>query len=122
MLGPPLAVGQMAVSGESLDRADDVNTKGKAVYVLHTWKDQLWELGPGKKMDVPEPCDPAMSLIQDESAVAGTDTSSSDGLNQTAASAEIPSQPAVGDSLQSEASPVEADRATADALTPEGET
>ncbi|KAJ3554562.1 hypothetical protein NM688_g3040 [Phlebia brevispora] len=32
-LGPPLAVGTMAVSGETLRRADEEDTKGKAVYV-----------------------------------------------------------------------------------------
>ncbi|KAK7676959.1 hypothetical protein QCA50_020077 [Cerrena zonata] len=53
-LGPPLAVGRMAVNSEALDRSDQGDdVKGKAVVVLHTWKDHLWDLG--KKGDAPEP-------------------------------------------------------------------
>ena len=55
----------MAVSSETLDSADGQNTKGKAVYVLHTWKDCLWELGPGKKGDIPEPRDPPMPVTDE---------------------------------------------------------
>lgn len=40
----------MAVSGRELE---DGEKKGKAVYVLHTWKDCLWELGGGG--EAPEP-------------------------------------------------------------------
>ena len=29
--------------------------KGKAVYILHTWKDALWEMGPSKKAEPPAP-------------------------------------------------------------------
>ncbi|OCH88500.1 eukaryotic translation initiation factor SUI1 family protein [Obba rivulosa] len=54
-IGPPLAVGRMAVPEGTLRRAADVDVKGKAVYVLHTWRDSLWEMGPSKKADVPEP-------------------------------------------------------------------
>ncbi|KAG6811004.1 hypothetical protein H0H92_009381 [Tricholoma furcatifolium] len=49
MLSPPLAVGRMALSGDQLGEDQE---KGKAVYVLHTWKDHLWEMGA--KGDVPE--------------------------------------------------------------------
>ena len=49
-IGPPLAVGRMALPSNEI-RED--GKKGKAVYVLHTWKDCLWELGSGG--DVPEP-------------------------------------------------------------------
>lgn len=49
-LGPPLAVGQMVVASDGM-RED--GKKGKAVYVFHTWKDSLWELGSGG--EVPEP-------------------------------------------------------------------
>ncbi|KAF8064203.1 eukaryotic translation initiation factor SUI1 family protein [Lyophyllum atratum] len=48
-LSAPLAVGRMAVAGNQLDGGQE---KGKAVHVLHTWKDHLWELG--SKGDVPE--------------------------------------------------------------------
>ena len=34
------------------DEIKEDGKKGKAVYILHTWKDYLWELGGGG--DVPE--------------------------------------------------------------------
>jgi translation initiation factor 2D len=40
----------MAVSSDQL--AEDGKEKGKAVIVLHTWKDHLWEMG--SKLDPPE--------------------------------------------------------------------
>ena len=40
--GPPLAVGHMAIDA---DKIDNGVTKGKAVVVLHTWKDHLWAFG-----------------------------------------------------------------------------
>ncbi|KIK64969.1 hypothetical protein GYMLUDRAFT_56467 [Collybiopsis luxurians FD-317 M1] len=46
VISPPLAVGRMAVSSDRLDQE-----KGKAVLVLHAWKDHLWELG--SKGEVP---------------------------------------------------------------------
>ena len=39
--GPPLAVGRLAVDLDTL-KAD---AKGKAVHVLHTWKDHLFDMG-----------------------------------------------------------------------------
>ncbi|KAH9887063.1 eukaryotic translation initiation factor SUI1 family protein [Cubamyces lactineus] len=54
-IGPPLAVGRMAVSSDTLRSAEETDVKGKAVYVLHTWKDALWEMGTSKKADVPAP-------------------------------------------------------------------
>ncbi|EIW56725.1 eukaryotic translation initiation factor SUI1 family protein [Trametes versicolor FP-101664 SS1] len=54
-IGPPLAVGTMAVSSDILRSAEETDVKGKAVYVLHTWKDALWEMGPSKKTEVPAP-------------------------------------------------------------------
>jgi len=47
--GPPVAVGRMAIDAGKIGRAV---TKGKAVIVLHTWKDQLWTIG--SKGDPPE--------------------------------------------------------------------
>ncbi|KAI8972535.1 eukaryotic translation initiation factor SUI1 family protein [Trametes punicea] len=69
-IGPPIAVGRMA---------GDV--KGKAVYILHTWKDALWEMGPSKKTDVPAPRDlktsevdteeePAQQAVDDDGPIA----------------------------------------------------
>ncbi|KAI0351003.1 eukaryotic translation initiation factor SUI1 family protein [Trametes cingulata] len=54
-IGPPLAVGRMAVSSDTLRSAEETDVKGKAVYILHTWKDALWEMGVNKKVDVPAP-------------------------------------------------------------------
>ncbi|KAH7908853.1 hypothetical protein BJ138DRAFT_1115485 [Hygrophoropsis aurantiaca] len=48
-VGPPLAVGRMAVNGAALSQE---GAKGKAVNILHTWKDNLFEMG--KKSDPPE--------------------------------------------------------------------
>ncbi|PSS30878.1 hypothetical protein PHLCEN_2v2605 [Hermanssonia centrifuga] len=60
----------MAVSAETLMQADEKDLKGKAVYVLHTWKDSLWDLGTSKKMDVPEPRDiPSPTEKHDEKDV-----------------------------------------------------
>lgn len=50
-LSPPLAVGRMAIPSDYL--REEGAEKGKAVYVYHTWKDHLWEMG--SKGDVPEP-------------------------------------------------------------------
>jgi len=40
--GPPLAVGRMATDS---DKVNQSVTKGKAVIILHTWKDHLWSAG-----------------------------------------------------------------------------
>jgi len=40
--GPPLAMGRMAVDSDKIDHG---MTRGKAVIVLHTWKDHLWAIG-----------------------------------------------------------------------------
>ena len=45
----------MAVDEGTLAKAEQVDVKGKAVFVLHTWKDALWEMGASKGLDVPEP-------------------------------------------------------------------
>lgn len=45
----------MAVSTETLQRAEESDVKGKAVYVLHTWKDALWNMGVSQAENVPEP-------------------------------------------------------------------
>ena len=51
VVSPPLAVGRMAVSGHELKVKREGDEKGKAVLVLHTWQDNLWEMG--QKGDVP---------------------------------------------------------------------
>lgn len=52
-IGPPIAVGKMVVPSSSLEGEPDI--KGKAVFVLHTWKDHLWDIGNGRKTDLPDP-------------------------------------------------------------------
>ncbi|KAH9034465.1 hypothetical protein EDB85DRAFT_1863945, partial [Lactarius pseudohatsudake] len=41
--GPPLAVGRMAVDADKIN--NNSANKGKAVVVLHSWKDHRWALG-----------------------------------------------------------------------------
>jgi translation initiation factor 2D len=49
-IGPPLAVGRMAVDSEVLS---EDGAKGKAVFVLHAWKDHLFDMG--HKGNPPDP-------------------------------------------------------------------
>ncbi|KJA22113.1 hypothetical protein HYPSUDRAFT_55031 [Hypholoma sublateritium FD-334 SS-4] len=49
-LSPPVAIGRMALPGDQLHSS--TTEKGKAVHVLHTWKDYLWDMG--SKKDIPE--------------------------------------------------------------------
>lgn len=55
--GYPLAVGHMSVSGETLEQ----DGKGKAVYVKHTWKDTLWDMGRGGEIPDPMTIDTLLS-------------------------------------------------------------
>ncbi|KAI0340373.1 eukaryotic translation initiation factor SUI1 family protein [Trametopsis cervina] len=55
VLGYPVAVGRAALSSDELKQASDEDAKGKAVYVLHTWKDFMWDMGSSNKLDMPEP-------------------------------------------------------------------
>jgi hypothetical protein len=50
-LTPPLAVGRMAVHAEELQK----DAKGKAVHILHTFGDSLWDMG--RKSDIPDSFD-----------------------------------------------------------------
>ena len=59
MLSPPIAVGRMALPSNQLLKAED--GKGKAVYISHTWKDHLWDMG--SKKDISE-----NSVLTDSSA------------------------------------------------------
>ena len=59
MLSPPVAVGRMALSSNQILKAED--GRGKAVYISHTWKDHLWDMG--SKKDIPE-----NSVLPDDSA------------------------------------------------------
>lgn len=64
--GPPLAVGRMAVDADKIDHGV---TKGKAVIVLHTWKDHLWAIG--SKGEPPEAV--AVSAPGEEETATGDD-------------------------------------------------
>jgi len=43
--GPALAVGRMAIPSDLMEGG----AKGKALTLLHTWKDKLWEMGGEEK-------------------------------------------------------------------------
>ena len=105
----------MAVSSDTLRSAEETDIKGKAVYVLHTWKDALWEMGPSKKTDPPPPREvQAQSTVAPEptdttetgsgSAAAeatedaadgetGTPPATKQSVKETAAEAAAPGQP-----------------------------
>ncbi|KAF8317855.1 hypothetical protein DL93DRAFT_2109956 [Clavulina sp. PMI_390] len=104
----PVAVGRLAV--DTKDMKDD--EKGKAVHVLHTWKDTLWS--SGSKEDPPSQLVPLLSS-SDESAAAtgladGVENLTLDGFPQepseTGATVREPSQnltPEEADALLHEA-------------------
>ena len=104
--GPPLAVGHMAVDADKIDRGV---TKGKAVIVLHTWKDHLWAIG--SKSEPPEAV--AVSAPGDEETGAGDDDKDarSDGAEGADALTGAGQEPVVGDGPASEPE---------EKLTPEG--
>ena len=59
--GPPLAAGHMAVDADQIDNGA---TKGKAVVVLHAWKDHLWILG--FKGELPDALPIAVAAVGDK--------------------------------------------------------
>ncbi|KAG2031767.1 hypothetical protein BDR03DRAFT_927535 [Suillus americanus] len=67
-IGPPLAVGHMAVDSDVLSEAA---AKGKAVFVLHTWNDHLFDMG--HKCNPPDPWEMRNSVANDEQAIEGKD-------------------------------------------------
>ncbi|KAI0084693.1 eukaryotic translation initiation factor SUI1 family protein [Irpex rosettiformis] len=72
VLGYPVAVGHAALSSIALKQADEQDAKGKAVHILHAWKDSLWDMGPSKKLDVPDPR-PIVTLEANAHAEADAD-------------------------------------------------
>ncbi|CCM00967.1 uncharacterized protein FIBRA_03015 [Fibroporia radiculosa] len=78
-IGYPLAVGQMAVPGNTIAQAEQADVKGKAVYVLHAWKDALWEMGHRSRAEVPDPLpeNPSMSVESSD-----TTTVANNGVSQ----------------------------------------
>ncbi|KAJ7789564.1 eukaryotic translation initiation factor SUI1 family protein, partial [Mycena olivaceomarginata] len=79
-LSSPLGVGRMALASDRL--RDGGQEKGKAVYVLHTWKDHLWDMGT--KPDLPE----AIHLLL--SATDNNEVENSSPSEDPAAPEEIP--------------------------------
>ncbi|KAG6884615.1 hypothetical protein C0993_009527 [Termitomyces sp. T159_Od127] len=75
-LSAPLAVGRMALPGDQLGQG--TQEKGKAVFVLHTWKDHLWDLG--SRGDAPEaiPSDPT----SEKASVHTSNETSKDGTSR----------------------------------------
>lgn len=65
----PLAVGRILLNSKDIKEED----KGKAVHVLHTWKDTLWQSGP--KTDPPSELLPLRDALE---GPATTDTSATD--------------------------------------------
>lgn len=92
-LGPPLAVGRMALPSDDLKDG----MKGKAVLVLHTWKDCLWELGSGG--DVPE----AQDISQSERREDGEDAEQV--VEDTAPGEETEAAPPAAEATSSKLSP-----------------
>ncbi|KAF8438578.1 eukaryotic translation initiation factor SUI1 family protein [Boletus edulis BED1] len=87
--GPPLAVGRLAVDLNTLKEG----AKGKAVHVLHTWKDHLFDMG--SKADPPGEMEIKEDELESVPDVVATDPGGTNG----AASNALPS-----DELQAPAS------------------
>ncbi|TFY65557.1 hypothetical protein EVG20_g5538 [Dentipellis fragilis] len=71
-MGPGLAVGRMAVDPTKL--LSGQIDKGKAVVILHTWKDSLWELGSKADPPPPEPFG-AVPKKDEETGITGSNGS-----------------------------------------------
>jgi len=93
-LSAPLALGRMALPSNELKGKTE--EKGKAVHIVHTWKDHFWDMG--SKCDPPE--DTIMKLaapVADEDSSEGEDTDeesdeeSEDGATPPPASEKAPS-------------------------------
>jgi translation initiation factor 2D len=50
-LSPPVAIGRMALPSDQLRSSEKGKGKGKAVLVVHAWKDFLFDMG--SKSDLP---------------------------------------------------------------------
>ncbi|KAG1728976.1 uncharacterized protein EDB91DRAFT_1160397 [Suillus paluster] len=72
-IGPPLAVGRMAVDSEILS---EVGAKGKAVFVLHAWKDHLFDMG--HKGSPPDPWEMSQSVATEQLAIEDDDDAEND--------------------------------------------
>ncbi len=123
-IGPPLAVGRMAVSSDTLRSADKTDVKGKAVHILHAWKDYLWEMGPSKRADPPAPVE---IKSPDVETTVGDEAGSRGGSTGSAAASPSPSADATSAqveegqvSSEAQASTEELTETKVEALTSEG--
>lgn len=114
--GPPLAVGRMVVDA---DKIDNGVTKGKAVLVLHTWKDHLWALG--SKGEPPD----ALPVANEATGGAGDEKDGGDGTDENRGVDDAP-LPSAGQEEPAENAPAVTQDGTAaqaeeiETLTPEG--
>ncbi|CAA7262134.1 unnamed protein product [Cyclocybe aegerita] len=74
-LSPPVAIGRMALPSDRLRAAG--TEKGKAIHVIHTWKDHLWEMG--SKIDIPED-----TLLEESAPVEQGEESEEEGTGNQA--------------------------------------
>ncbi|KAM5538825.1 hypothetical protein V8D89_007547 [Ganoderma adspersum] len=122
-IGPPLAVGRMAVSSDTLRSSEERDVKGKAVYILHAWKDALWEMGPSKKADLPAPVEINSSEVETavgDSAGSGNESAGSAAGSPSPATDVTPAQVEEGQGdLEAQDSTEEPPETKAAALTPE---
>lgn len=121
-IGPPLAVGTMAVSSDILRSAEETDVKGKAVYVLHTWKDALWEMGPSKKTEVPAPRELKASEadVSDDEEDSPADNNATPDETAGAPSEELDNQKPAAETQPANPSPEAGSSTSAAKLTPEG--
>lgn len=116
----------MAVSSDTLRSAEEKDVKGKAVYILHAWKDALWDMGPSKKADPPAPVEVKSPEIEtpsqdEEGSTSGNETTADAMASPSSSPATAPvqdeEQPAPS---ETQASTEEATKMKEAALTPEG--
>ncbi|KAG0700484.1 hypothetical protein DFH29DRAFT_931661 [Suillus ampliporus] len=72
-IGPPLAVGRMAVNNDVLS---EVDAKGKAVFVLHAWRDHLFDMG--HKGNPPDPWEMSHLVATGQLAIEDEDDTEND--------------------------------------------
>ncbi|KAF9478572.1 eukaryotic translation initiation factor SUI1 family protein [Pholiota conissans] len=90
-LSPPVAVGRMALPSDQL--RSPVKEKGKAVHVIQTWKDHLWDMG--SKGDIPA------DTVLDQEGEDISDSEDEKGGSNEAAATPPPASPAPEESEES---------------------
>ncbi|KAF5329435.1 hypothetical protein D9619_008997 [Psilocybe cf. subviscida] len=104
-LSPPVAVGRLALNSDLLRsaRSSEDTNKGKAVHVVHTWKDHLWEMaGKSSKREMPpntplptpaKPMDAEKEGVEDEEEDDDDDGSASSSPPTSSAMPPSPTPP-----------------------------